>query len=665
MSTYLVALAVGDFVCESGSADGVPIRICSTPDKKGQTGFALEAAQEVLRYYDRYYSVKYPFKKLDVVAVPDFAAGAMENTAAIFYRETLLLSDPKNASIAVRKAIAVVLAHEMAHQWFGDLVTMQWWDDIWLNEGFANWMETKPLKAWKPEWHMELDEVQSNQSAMSLDSLHSTRPIRAKASTPDEINELFDAIAYEKGAAVLRMIEAWVGEDAFRAGVNAYIDRFKYSNARAEDFWGTLTARTAKPVDRVMSGFVDKPGVPRVDAVVRCSGERGSAAVSEEPGQARAAARARGAASADRAWSIPVCLKVPAGKVSCDIVAAAPAAIPLDSCPAWVMANAGARGYYRVVNPPDMVAAIARDVGSLTPAERIAVVADEWALVRAGRHDVGTFLDLASGFKGERTPAVMGTLLDALESIDQELTTESSRPKYRAWVAALLRPALQEVGWTTSPGESEEKKALRALLVEGLGNTARDPDVIAKAREVVLSELAKPGSVEPTLLNAAVTVAAHGGDAGLYEKYLARSRSASDPEEHYRYMYALASFSDPVLVRRTMEYILGPEVRNQDAKLFIARLIGNEDARPLAWQLLQERWNGLQKKTGEFVGNTVIVGALGSFCDARTLAQVRQFFGVHKVPDAERTLQQAIERISACVARSSAQSAKLATWLNR
>jgi aminopeptidase N len=329
------------------------------------------------------------------------------------------------------------------------------------------------------------------------------------------------------------------------------------------------------------------------------------------------------------------------------------------------MANAGARGYYRVVNPPEMVRRIAGGVESLTPAERIALVSDEWALVRADRHDLGTFFDLAGGFKGERTPPVMDTLLDALESIDQELTTESSRPKYRAWVSALLRPALQEVGWTAGPGENEEKKALRARLVEGLGNTARDPDVIAKAREVVLSELANPGSADPTLLNAAVTVGARGGDVALYEKYLARSRSASDPEEHYRYMYALASFGDPSLVRRTMEYILGPEVRNQDAKLFISRLIGNDDARALAWQLLQARWNDVQKKTGEFVGNTVIVAALGSFCDARTLADVRRFFGVHKVPDAERTLQQAIERITACVARAAAQSSKLAAWLNR
>jgi aminopeptidase N/puromycin-sensitive aminopeptidase len=329
------------------------------------------------------------------------------------------------------------------------------------------------------------------------------------------------------------------------------------------------------------------------------------------------------------------------------------------------MANAGARGYYRAVYPPELVSAIARDVGLLTPAERIALVADEWALVRAGRHDVGTFLELASGFNGERTPAVMGTLLGALGSVGEELTTESSRPKFRTWVAALLRPALQETEWAPAASESDDRKELRALLVGGLGNIARDPEVIAKAREVLLSELAKPGSVEPALLNTAVTVAARGGDAALYEKYLARSRSASDPEEHYRYLYALASFSDPALVRRTMDYILSPEVRNQDAKLFIARLLGNRDAQALAWQLLQERWSDVQKKTGEFVGNTVIVGALGSFCDARSLAQVRQFFGTHKVPDAERTLQQAIERINACVARSEAQSAKLAAWLNR
>lgn len=566
MSTYLVALAVGDFECASGTGDGIPIRICATPDKEGQTGFALEAAQEIIRYYNRYYSVKYPFKKLDVVAVPDFAAGAMENTAAIFYRETLLLADPKTASVAVKINIALVLAHEMAHQWFGDLVTMQWWDDLWLNEGFATWMASKPIKAWKPEWHLELDEVRSNQWAMALDSLRATRPIRAKASTPAEINELFDAIAYEKGAAVLRMIEAWVGEDSFRTGVNAYVDRFKYANARAEDFWGTLTSSTGKPVDKVMAGFVDQPGVPLVDAAVRCQAGRGSATVSQE--RASPAGRRSGAG---RTWTIPVCIKTPAGRTTCEVVAAAPAAVPLDTCPAWVMANAGARGYYRVVTPPAMVRSLAPNVASLTLAERIALLSDEWALVRAGRHDVGVFLDLASGFKGERNPAVMETLIEPLGTIGESLTTKASRAAYMAWFSDLLQPALQEVGWASASSDTDDTRALRAALVSALGGIARDPQSSAKAREIVLQELDKPGSVEPALLNAAVTVAARQGDVALYEKYLARSRSASDPEEHYRYLYALAAFSDPALVRRTLDYILGPEVRNQDAKIFIKK----------------------------------------------------------------------------------------------
>jgi aminopeptidase N len=663
MSTYLVALAVGDFECTSGNADGTPIRICATPDKKGQTGLALEAAQEIIRYYNRYYSVKYPFKKLDVVAVPDFAAGAMENTAAIFYRETYLLADPKTASVTVRKNIALVLAHEMAHQWFGDLVTMQWWDDLWLNEGFANWMETKPIKAWKPEWHLELDEVRSNQRAMALDSLNSTRPIRAKASTPAEINELFDAIAYEKGAAVLRMIEGWVGEEAFRTGVNAYVDRFKYANAKAEDFWGTLASSTGKPVDKVMAGFVDQPGVPLVDAAVRCQAGRGSATISQERVPGTRVSKARKGAAAGRTWTIPVCVRNPEARTTCTVVAAAPATVPLDACPAWVMANAGARGYYRVVNPPAMVRSLVPNVTALSPAERIALLSDEWALVRAGRHDVGMFLDLASGLKGERSPDVMQTLLEPLGTIGEYLTTKASRAAYMTWLSDLLQPAMQEVGWSTSSNDTDDTRALRAALVSALGGVAQDPQVVAKAREIVLQELDKPGSVEPALLNVAVTVAARQGDAALYEKYLARSRAASAPEEHYRYLYALAAFSDPALVRRTFDLILGPEVRNQDAKIFIASLLRNRGAQALAWRLLQARWDQVQKKMGEFVGNTVIVGALSAFCDARTLAEVRQFFAKHKVPDAERTLQQTIERISTCSQLAATQAPKLAEWL--
>ena len=580
--------------------------------------------------------------------------------AAIFYRETLLLAEP-NASVGTRKLVAGVLAHEIAHQWFGNLVTMRWWDDIWLNEGFANWAQSKPVQAWKPEWHVELDDAQANQTAMGLDALRATRPIRAEASTPGEINELFDPIAYEKGAAVVRMLESWIGEEPFRKGVNAYIERFQYSNARAEDFWGTLAAATGKPVDLVMPTFVDQPGVPLVSVDVSCAGGAAKVSLSQEryvipePGRA--------ATPGTQLWKIPVCLRLPNGKTTCDLLDRRTETVALESCPAWVMANAGARGYYRTAASPDIIRKIATDVGMLAPAERIALLSDEWALVRAGRHDVGTYLDLASGFTRERTAAVVQTLVGTLATIGAYLTTDETRQPFSAWLSALLSPALADIGWTPKPDEPDETRALRAAIVAALGETARDPQVLARARELVEQEMQKAGTVDATLLNVIVNLAALEGDVALYDKYLARTRSATDPEQRYLYLYGLASFSDPALVRRTMELVVGPDVRSQDAKLVVRAMLAADASRRLAWDLVRERWQAIQAKTGEFVGNTVIVSALASFCDPVALAEVKTFFATHKVPDAERTLQQSIERIASCANLSAAQREKLAAWL--
>ena len=658
MSTYLVALAVGDFECRKGKADAVPIRVCSTPDKKDLTGFALESAEHILRYYNRYYSIKYPFKKLDVVAVPDFAAGAMENTAAIFYRETLLLADPENASLDVRKSIAQVLAHEMAHQWFGDLVTMKWWDDIWLNEGFATWMETKPLKAWKPEWHSELDEVEANETAMSLDALRSTRRIRTQASTPAEINELFDSIAYNKGAAVLRMVESWVGEEAFRKGINAYVERFKYSNARAEDFWTAVAGATGRPVDRVMASFVDQPGVPLVTSRVACTGAAGSVTLSQE----RYAIEPSGSPES-QLWEIPVCVRTPSGETLCSLMTGRTKTVPLGACPPWIMTNAGARGYYRTSHPPEVVRRLAADVETLSPPERVAVLEDEWALVRAGRHDIGSYLDLAAGFGADRNAAVMETLTARLETIGEKLATGDIAPAYRKWVGALLGSIAREVGWKPSPDEPEERSALRATIARTLGRTAHDPTVLTTARDLVREELDRPGSIEPTLLNVVVTLAALEGDAALYDRYVARSRAGVDPEERYRYLYALAAFPDPALVRRTMDYALGPEVRTQDTKSLVSRMLVNPDSGDLAWQLLQADWGNLQKKAGEAGNDSLIVGSLQAFCDPAVAEQATTFFAAHPVPDAGRTLQQSAERIRSCASFAAAERPKLAEWL--
>ena len=306
MSSYLVAMTVGDFKCVEGAADNIPIRICATPDKRELTHIALDSAQQVLRFYNSYYAIKYPFGKLDVVAVPDFAAGAMENTGAIFYRETDLLAESKSASVNTRKTIASILAHEMAHQWFGDLVTMQWWDDIWLNEGFATWMATRPAAAYKADWHIALDEASENQTALNLDSLKSTHPLHVNVDTPGEIEGVFDPISYEKGASVVRMVESYVGEEAFRKGINAHLEKHQYANATSEDFMGAVATASGKPVDRVMATFVLQPGVPQVNVSAACSNGRSSVTLTQKRFFLDPSAD-----SAKERWQIPVCLKAP------------------------------------------------------------------------------------------------------------------------------------------------------------------------------------------------------------------------------------------------------------------------------------------------------------------------------------------------------------------
>ena len=384
-----------------------------------------------------------------------------------------------------------MLAHEIAHQWFGDLVTMQWWDDIWLNEGFANWMMSKPLKAWRPDWKVELDEVQDNQTAMNLDSLRATRPIRSKASTPAEIGELFDPIAYEKGAAVLRMLEQWVGEQDFQKGVNAYIEKFKYGNARAEDFWGTLDHRH-RQAGRPRHGHVRRSARPA--AHCRRSQVRGPAARGPfSPRSVTSATRRRRPRtppnSSGRFRSVSIHRS---GDTRCELLREKRQEVSFDGCPAWVMGNAGARGYYRSAAPPDMVRTMAEKIGMLSPAERMTVLSDEWALVRAGRHDVGTFLDLASGFRDERTASVM-THADRACSRPSATSSRPTRPATAiapGWENSSRRRSPTS-GCPARPAADDETKSLRASVVGLAGGTARVPEVLAKARTLVLQELDK------------------------------------------------------------------------------------------------------------------------------------------------------------------------------
>ncbi|MQA30038.1 MAG: M1 family peptidase [Luteitalea sp.] len=665
MSSYLVAMAVGDFQCLEDSAEGVPIRICATPDKKELGHIAVDAAKQLLGFYNRYYSIKYPFGKLDVVAVPDFAAGAMENTAAIFYREVDLLADEQTASVANRKRIWEVLAHEIAHQWFGNLVTMKWWDDLWLNEGFATWMEKQPLAALKPEWHMDVAALVDSQRAMNLDSLASTRAIHSNVETPAEIEASFDAIAYEKGGSVMRMVEGYLGAEPFRAGVNAYLEKHQYGNATSEDFWTAMTQASGKPIDRILPTFVNQPGVPLLDIALAC--DNGAATISMtverlfvDPSMARTTPTSSG-------WQIPICVKTPArGDAACQVVSGPTAAVAAaDRCLPWAFVNGGAQGYFRSSYSTDILRAIAPDLTTrLTPPERLSLLDDEWALVRAGRHTVAGYLTLASGIGGEHVSGVLGNVTAPLALIGEHLTTPRTRPVYEQFVQTLLRPLFNELGVTVAPGEDDDRRALRAVVIAALGEVGNDREVARHAREALDQALAGTTPLDSTAADAIIAVAAKHGDAALYEAMAAASRRATSPSERYRYLYGLARFEDPALVQRGLEFALSAELRSQDAATYLGRFLANPGTRVQAWAFVKQRWKALEPKVTISLGDVRLVQSLQSVCDAGVRDDIRSFFATHRLPAASRAVDQTLERINNCIALKDKQTPVLTEWLS-
>jgi aminopeptidase N len=578
------------------------------------------------------------------------------------FREVLLEIDEKQGAVDLKKTIASVVAHEMAHQWFGDLVTMKWWDDIWLNEGFATWMSSKPIQAWKPEWNFNLDDVNNTGGTLNTDSLANTRPIHQAAETPAQIQELFDGIAYGKAASVLRMLEAYLGEQTFRAGVNAYIQKHQYANATEADFWDAQAKTSRKPVDQIMPTFVKQAGVPIIDVKSECAGASTTVTLEQ---RRYFYDREKFQAANDQLWKVPLCMKSSTGAEKCEVLAKKEATFTLPGCSTWVLANAGATGYYRVGYQADAVRALANDAESkLSPAERIALQADIWASVRVGREPVGDYLALAQGLGIDRNRAVMEGVLGRLNFIGRYLVTESDHESYRIWMRGYLAPMLKDVGWEAKPGESDEQRTLRSRMFNALGYDAHDPEVLAQARKVADKVLDDPSSVDRQIARGALALAALNGGEDFYDRLMNALKNPKSPEEYYMYLFTLPQFSDPKLLQRTLEYAISPDVRSQDALGVISGVMNNPEGQKQAWDFVLAHWDAVQKSGGPFASGR-IVGSTSSFCDAHMRDQVVEFFAAHKVEAAERTYRQSIERINSCVDLKSRQEPQLASWLGQ
>ena len=425
MSTYLVALLVGDFECLDDSVDGIPLRVCGVPGQQHLGHYALEVTKFVLHFYNQYYGIPYPYQKLDQIAVPDFMAGAMENAGAIVYRDTELLLDEPTAALGEKREVASVIAHEIAHQWFGDLVTMDWWNNVWLNEGFATWMSSKPLAAWHPEWNMPIGDVQATVYVLSTDAVASTRAIQAsQAGTPGEIQQLFDGITYDKTASILNMVEQYVGADVFRTGVSAYLKAHAYGTATAEDFWNAVTTASQKPVDRIMEGFVRQPGAPLLSIDTRCEGSHREVSIAQhrfywDP--------ARLDHPSPERWTIPVCLRTAGNEPECVLLTDEKQHFTLNGCSPWTFANAGGRGYYRSAYVDGTEAQLGPVAHvALTPQERIVLLKDQWDLVNPGKQSITNYLQLVALLGTENSEPVTQVAWDPLEFIGEEVSRQPS-----------------------------------------------------------------------------------------------------------------------------------------------------------------------------------------------------------------------------------------------
>ncbi|MBK9518740.1 MAG: M1 family metallopeptidase [Anaeromyxobacter sp.] len=660
LPTYLVALVVGRLDGgPSAQARGVPVRTWAVPERVGLGAFGQEVAMEVLPRLTDYFGLPYAFGKLDQVGLPDFEAGAMENAGLVTYREVALLLDPATASLAQRKRVAEVVTHELAHQWFGNLVTMTWWDDLWLNEAFATWMAYLVVDQWRPDWRVWLEFDQGKAAAMGLDALRSTHPIHAEVRTVAEATEAFDLITYEKGGAVLRMLEGYLGAGTFRDGIRRYMRRHARGNAVADDLWRALGEASGQPVLALAKAWIGRPGFPLVEASL--------AGVTLRLAQRRFFSRP-GDQDPGARWPVPVVLRYGVdGQVRERrlLLEEETAEVALEGAPDWLVVNGGATGVYRVAPDQGLRAGLRRHLPALGAAERVGLLSDEWALVRCGARPVEAWLDLAAACGGETDHAVLDELVARLSALDHRLVAEPDRVRFQAFVAGLLGEALGRIGWEPAPGEGDEPRLTRAALVRAVGLVARDPATAAEAAaRLDRFTGGERSALEANLQDAAVAMAARAGDAARFERFQALFRAEQEPAFRRRWLLALASFEDGPLAARAIDLALGDGVPLQDWASFAAGLLANRTARDPFWARLRTEWPAVSARLANApMLFRRVVEAVGALPERRHLEEARAFFAETPVEAARSALDQTLERLAEEVALRERCSGAIGAWL--
>ncbi len=673
LPSYLVAFAVGQFDFVPAGFAGknrAPVRIVTPKGHGGEAKYAAEVTATILTRLEDYFGIPFPYEKSDQVAIPvTFGFGAMENAGMVTYAQTLILAKPDGDTTARQRGYASVAAHELAHQWFGDLVTTAWWNDIWLNEAFATWMEQKLLAEWKPEWETRVSDVDSKLYAEREDTLLSARKIRQEITAKDDISNAFDGITYQKGAAVIGMFESWMGDAAFRKGVQAYLRKYAFRNASAPEFLAAVSAGGGKDITQAFSTFLNQAGVPLVSLELEC---KGSSPVVHLQQQRSLAINSK--APADQLWQIPVCVRYGSGdegRSACNLLQDPRSEWKLQGkgCPAWIQGNDKAVGYYRVAYKGSLLSSLTDDPEHrLSAPERVDLMGNAQALSSTGQMPGGDVLGLVAKFHADPSRYVVERAVDIASAPREHLVPASLMPNYQRFVLKNFQGRAREVGWTPKANESDDVRLLRPSLVRFVGTAGGDEQLEKEAHDLMEKWLADHKAIPADETAAVLQTAAYYGDSALFNRFREELKNTSDRQERRRILIAMGSFRDRKAIEAGMEAVLKGEIPAIEGLSLLFAGQGSEATRKLAFEFMKAHFDELAARRptgGGFDAGAEFPRVGSSFCDTESEAELKKFFEprVSKFTGAPRMLAQTLEGIKACIANKAAQEPSVEEFL--
>jgi alanyl aminopeptidase len=652
LPSYLLAIATGPLEMVPITGMSVPGNVVSVKGTSALSGTAAAMAPRLIGALERYFGRPYPYEKLDVIAVPEFWPGAMENAGAVTFRDDVLLVEPKTVSVRQLSTLSVFMAHEFAHMWFGDLVTMEWWDDLWLNEGFATWMENKAVQRFRPSYGAELEAVNDAHGVMDMDSLASARRVRQPVTTVGAITESFDGLTYDKGAAVLHMLERFVGEKDFRAAVQTYLRTHAWGSATASDLFGELDRVSGKGVTAIASSFLDQTGVPAVLVEKECRDRKWTATLTQFPWQPVGAPPP---AVPLEQWAIPACLQIegskPAGPKCVELATHTTSLGGAGRCPEWIHPNPGASGYYRFVLPEKDLPPLFRALDTLDLPSRIALVSNVWAMVRSGTAPADTLLRSLPALDRQKSTYLVDQEIGILGTLSYSLVGEQFQPKLRAYVKARLEGRKKELGWVAKkPDEDEDRALSRRSVLQALAEQAEDDTTMVEAESIAQRWLKDPQSVDADTGPIALEIASRRAGEARFEELKAAAKTAKMPQDRIAALRALGGFQSADLVRRALAWTLTDDVKVQDVRYVFHAALGHRATRRVVLEWTMAHWDAAIKKLAGPLGR-LLVGAVNGVCVREELDEVRAFYTKRAatIEGAERPLAEALEAAGLCV----------------